>query len=58
MAVIPSNRFNSAAVEDTNVSEPDAPICNAAVLTALVWALLSNITALLACAVPAVVTST
>ena len=57
ITVIPSNKFNSVAVEVTCVSEPDEPICNAAVLTVLICEFASSTTALLAVAEP-IVTST
>ena len=54
IAVIPSNKFNSVALAVTCVSEPLAPKCNDTVLTVLICAFESSMTALLAVANPAV----
>ena len=54
IAVIPSNKFNSVALDDTATSEPDVPIYKFAVLNSSICLLEFNTTALLAVAVPAV----
>ena len=52
VAVVPSNLFSSAAVEVTNVSEPEVPKYNAAVLNSELDLLESAISTELAVVVP------